>query len=70
MHDREKLGAEHNAVTQSGPGDEEITDDLLGVAVGLGVRGVDEIAAAPEVLGEDRLGGRRVDGQLADAAWG
>ena len=54
----EELRAEHDAVAQARPGGEEVADDLLGVAVGVGVCGVDHIAAAVEVLGQDRLGGR------------
>jgi hypothetical protein len=45
----EELRTEHDAFTQPGPGGEEVADDLLGVAVGVGVGGVDDVAAAVEV---------------------
>src|SRR5690606_30934856 len=37
-------------------GAEEVADDLLGVALGVAVGGVEEVPAALEVRGEDRAG--------------
>jgi hypothetical protein len=53
----EELRAERDAFAPAGLGGEELADDLLGVAVGVDVGGVDDVAAAVEVLGEHRLGG-------------
>jgi hypothetical protein len=55
----EELGADHDPVAQTRSGLEEVADDLLGVTVGVDVGRVDEVAAAFEVVREQRLGVRR-----------
>ena len=57
MEVAEELGAEHDTLAQPGPRGEEAAEDLLGVPVGVDVRGVDDVAAAVEIPGENRLGG-------------
>ncbi len=54
----EELGADHDAIAVCLPVREEVTDDLLGMAVGVDVGGVDEIAAALQIGGDHRLGVR------------
>jgi hypothetical protein len=50
--------ADHDAIPAPLLLREEVTDDLFGMAVGVDVGGVDEIAAALQIGGDHRLGVR------------
>src|SRR6201999_2054338 len=64
------LGAEDEPLTLAGAGGQEVTDDLLRMAVGVDVRGVDQVAAAVEVLGQDGFGRLRAGAPAAVLAEG
>jgi hypothetical protein len=76
----EELRAEHDAFAQTRPVGKEVTNDLLGVPVGVDVGGVHDVAASVEVLGQEFRGalragapapvlaeGHRAEGERADA---
>jgi hypothetical protein len=52
----EELRGNDDAVAPRAIAADEVADDLFGVALGVDVRGVDEIAAALKELRHDRLG--------------
>jgi hypothetical protein len=56
VHVGEELRRQHHVLAPAWPGCEPIAEDLLGVAVGVEVRGVDEVPAQVEIRLEDALG--------------